>query len=156
MVDFSKLSREDAMVLGGGVLLVIGLLAFSWYDIGGGSVGGVTIPSFSPAAAASPYAIWGILAMIVTIFIVLDLALERFSPQTVIPTTQLGRDMTRVAACGLMLLLLFIKFVAHVGDFGWGFFVDVILAVLVSYGAWAIAQGKTSPLTKATTTTTDI
>jgi hypothetical protein len=143
MVDFSKLSREDAMVLGGGIVLIIGLFAFAWYSVAG----------FTFAATSSPYAIWGILALIVTILIVLDLALARFSPQTVLPTTQVGRDMTRVGACALLLLLLFIKFVAHVGDFGWGFFVDVILALLVSYGAWAIAQGKATPLTRTTTGT---
>ena len=42
--------------------------------------------------------IWGILALIVTIVVVVDLALARFSPATQIPTTQLGRDMTRAAA----------------------------------------------------------
>jgi hypothetical protein len=154
LVDFSKLSREDGMVLGGGVLLIIGLFAFAWYSVGGGSVGGVALPSYTAAATSSPYAIWGILALIVTIAVVVDLALARFSPQTVIPTTQLGRDMTRVAACGLLLLLLFIKFIAHVGDFGWGFFVDVILALLVSYGAWALAQGKASPLMRTPSTPT--
>ena len=80
---------------------------------------------------------------------VADMALARFSPATQIPTTQLGRDMTRAAACGLLLLLLFIKFVAHVGDFGYGFFVNVILAIVVSTGAWFIAQGKTTPVSSS-------
>jgi len=57
--------------------------------------------------------------------------------------------MTRVALCGLMLFFLFIKFIAHVGSFGWGFFVDVILAVEVTYAVWMIAQGKATPLTTA-------
>jgi hypothetical protein len=144
-VDLSKLSREDWMVFGGGVLLVIGLLFFAWYSVpsltfGPYSVGG------SIAAVSSPYAIWGILALIVAIIVVADLALARFSPGTKIPTTQLGRDMTRAAACGVLLLLLFIKFVAHVGSFGYGFFLDVILALVVSAGAWFIAQGRSTPL----------
>jgi hypothetical protein len=33
-----------------------------------------------------------------------------------------------------------IKFLAHIGSFGWGFFVDVILAAVVTAGAWAIVQ----------------
>jgi hypothetical protein len=144
-VDFSKLSREDLMVFGGGVVLFIGLLAFSWYSIGLGVAG----LSVDRTAIQSPYAIWGILALIVTVLIVADLALARFSPTTQIPTTQLGRDMTRFAACGLLLLFLFIKFIAHVGDFGWGFFVDVIFAIVVSVGAWYIAQGKSTPVSKA-------
>ena len=32
----------------------------------------------------------------------------------------------------LLLLLLLIKFLAHIGSFGWGFFVDVILAAVVT------------------------
>ena len=129
-MDFARLRREDWMVLGGGIVLIIGLLAFAWYSDNG----------FTVAATSSPYAIWGILALIVAIVIVIDYALALFSPQTVIPTTKYGRDLTRVGACALILLLLFIKFLAHVGSFGWGFFVDVILAVIVTVGAWAIVQ----------------
>ncbi|HEY1777589.1 MAG TPA: hypothetical protein VGG41_15630 [Solirubrobacteraceae bacterium] len=132
-MDFAKMRRADWMVLGGGVVLVIGLLAFAWYSDDG----------FTFAATSSPYAIWGILALIVTILIVVDYGLALFSPQIQIPTTKYGRDLTRVGACALLLLLLFIKFLAHVGSFGWGFFVDVILAVVVTAGAWAAVQQAT-------------
>ena len=136
-MDFGKLRRSDWMVLGGGIVLIIGLLAFAWYDIDG----------FTAAATSSPYSIWGVLALIVAIVVVADYALALFSPQTVLPTSKYGRDLTRVGACALMLLLLFIKFLAHVGSFGWGFFVDVILAVVVTAGAWSVVQqgGPTSP-----------
>jgi hypothetical protein len=129
-MDLAKLRRADWMVLGGGVVLVIGLFAFAWYSVGG----------FTAAATSSPYAIWGILALIVAIVIVIDYALALFSPQTQMPTTKYGRDLTRLAACALLLLLLLIKFLAHIGSFGWGFFVDVILAAVVTAGAWAIVQ----------------
>jgi uncharacterized membrane protein YhaH (DUF805 family) len=132
-MDFAKLRREDWMVLGGGVVLIIGLFAFAWYSD----------PGFSPAATSSPYAIWGILALIVTIVIVADYALALFSPQTQLPTTKYGRDLTRVGACALLILFLFIKFISHVGDFGWGFFVDIILAGVVTAGAWLILQRST-------------
>ena len=129
-MDFAKLRREDWMVLGGGVVLIIGLLAFAWYSIFGATL----------AATSSPYAIWGILALIVTIAIVADYALALFSPQTEIPSTKYGRDLTRLGACALLLLLLFIKFISHVGSLGWGFFVDIILAGVVTAGAWLIVQ----------------
>jgi hypothetical protein len=133
-MDFAKLRREDWMVLGGGVVLIIGLFAFAWYDVDG----------FTAAATSSPYAIWGILALIVAIVIVVDYALALFSPQTEIPSTKYGRDLTRLGACALLLLLLFIKFVSHVGSFGWGFFVDIILAAVVTAGAWLIVQRATT------------
>ena len=129
-MDFAKLRREDWMVLGGGVVLIIGLFAFAWYDVAG----------YTAAATSSPYAIWGILALIVTIAIVADYALALFSPQTEIPTTKYGRDLTRVGACALLILLLFIKFIAHVGDFGWGFVIDIILVGVVTAGSWALVQ----------------
>ena len=132
-MDFAKLRREDWMVLGGGVVLIIGLFAFAWYDVAG----------YTAAATSSPYAIWGILALIVTIVIVADYALAMFSPQTEIPTTKYGRDLTRLGACALLILFLFIKFISHVGSFGWGFFVDVILTGVVTAGAWAVLQRST-------------
>jgi hypothetical protein len=138
-VDFSKLSREDWMVGGGGIALILSLFIFAWYSGTG----------YSFAATSSPYAIWGILALIVTIAIVVDLALARFSPATVIPTTQLGRDMTRAAAAGVVGLLLIIKFLAHVGNFGFWVVIDVLLTAIVIGGAWLNAQGTSTPIGKA-------
>jgi hypothetical protein len=135
-VDVSRLSREDWMVGGGGLLLIIFLFALPWY-----SVGGVT-----EAATSSPYSIWGILALLATIAVVVDWALATYSPATTLPTTQLGREMTRTAAAGLALLFLVIKLLAHTGDWGFGFYIDLILAIVVVYGAWATAQGRTTPV----------
>jgi hypothetical protein len=135
-VDFSKLSREDWMVGGGGIALILSLFIFAWYSGGGASF----------AATSAPYAIWGILALIATIAVVADLALARFSPATVIPTTQLGRDMTRAAVAGFVALMLVIKFFAHIGDFGFGFVLDVLLTAIVVFGAWMTAQGKTTTI----------
>lgn len=145
-MDFSKLSREDWMVGGGGILLILSLLIFGWYSYGGSvTVNGATYGySGSLAATSSPYAIWGILALIVTIAVVVDLALARFSPATAMPTTKLGRDMTRAAGAGVVALLLFIKFIAHVGNFGFGFVLDVVLTIIVVAGAWLTAQGKST------------
>jgi hypothetical protein len=129
------------MVGAGGIALALSLLIFGWYSLSGYTVGGVTIGGISPAATSAPYAIWGVLALIVTVVVVVDLALARFSPATTVPTTALGRDMTRAAAAGLVALFLVIKFFAHVGSFGFGFVLDVILTIVVVGGAWMNAQG---------------
>jgi hypothetical protein len=147
-MDLSKLSRQDAVVLVGGVVLVIGLLAFPWYSYGGpiaAAFGG----TIDRSAVSSPYVVWGILAMLLVITIVVDLALARFVPEVAIPTSPLGREKTRAAACGFVLALLAIKFLANVGSFGWGFFVDVILAVGVAAAAWMSASGRATPLRAA-------
>jgi hypothetical protein len=129
-----RLSREDWMVGGGGILLLIGLLAFPWFSV---SVGGFTATA---AATSSSGGIWAILALLVLIAVLADFALARFSPATQIPTTQFGREMTRAAAVGVVALLMVIKLISHTGNFGWGFFVDVILLIVVGAGAWMGAQ----------------
>jgi len=140
-VDFSKLSREDLMVAGGGIILVIGLLAFPWSSYSAGPYGSVDF-----AATSWSGGIWAVLALIVLIAVIVDLLLARFSPETTIPTTALGRDMTRVAAVGLVVLLMLIKFISNTGNFGWGFFIDIVLLIVVAAGAWLNAQGKTTPV----------
>jgi hypothetical protein len=131
-VDLTKLSREDWMVGAGGVLLALGLLAFPWSSV---AVGPVTL---TLAATAGSGGIWASLAL-------LDLALARLSPATVVPTTQLGRETTRAAAAGVIALLMFTRLLAHSGSYGWGFYADVILVIAVTAGAWLNAQGHATP-----------
>lgn len=139
-MDFSKLSREDWMVGGGGILLIIFLFALPFYTESAGPY------SASQAATSSPDGIWGILALILAIVLVVDWALAVFNPDTTIPTTPLGREMTRTAIGGLIVLFLLIKLISHTSYLGWGCFVDIIVAIIVTYGCWALAQGKSTPL----------
>jgi len=135
-VDFSKLSRDDWMVGGGGILLIIFLFALPFYSVSFGPY------SSTFAATSSPASIWGILALILAIVVVVDWALALFSPQTQIPTSALGRELTRASVAGAIVVLLLIKLVLHTGYLGWGCFVDIIVAAVVTYGAWALAQGR--------------
>jgi hypothetical protein len=134
-MDFSKLSREDWMVGGGGILLVLDLLFLSWISI---SVGGF---SASATATGSPDGIFGVLALLLVLVVVVDLALERFSPQTQLPTTPLGRTMTRVAALGVAALCLIIKFLDYTSHLSIGFFLAVVLMIVTIVGAWMSSQG---------------
>ena len=136
------------MVAAGGIVLVIGLLAFPWFSV---SVGPF---SYTSAATSSTGGIWAVLAMIVLIAVIVDLLLARFSPQTTLPTTALGRDMTRVAAVALVVLLMLIKLISHIGNYGWGFYVDIILLIVVAAGAWLNAQGKSTQVGSSSSTTT--
>ena len=139
-MDFSKLSREDWMVGGGGILLIIFLFALPFYSVSAG------IYTATAAATSSPASIWGILALILAILVVVDWGLANFSPQTQIPTSQLGRELTRAAVAGLVVVLLLLKLILHTSWLGWGCYVDIVVALLVTYGAWAIAQGKSTPV----------
>jgi cobalamin synthase len=135
-VDFSKLSREDWMVGGGGILLIIFLFTLPFYSSYG----------FTFAATSSPASIWGILALILTLVVVADWALALFSPETQLPTSPLGRELTRASLAAVVVLFLVIKLLLHTGYLGWGCFVDIIVAVVVVYGTWMIAQGKSTPV----------
>ncbi len=139
-MDFSKLSREDWMIGGGGILLIIFLFALPFYSVSAGPY------TATFAATGSPASIWGIIALILAIVVVVDWALANFSPATQIPTTQLGREMTRTAIAGAIVFLLVIKLILHTSYLGWGCFVDIIVALIVTYGAWMIAQGKSTPV----------
>ena len=135
-MDFSKLSREDWMIGGGGILLIIFLFALPFYDAYG----------FTFVATDSPASIWGVLALILTIVVVLDWALAVFSPQTSVPAPAIGREMTRTMIAAVTIVFLVIKLLLHTGYLGWGCFVDIIVAAIVVYGCWAVAQGKATPV----------
>jgi hypothetical protein len=128
------LSREDWMVGGGGILLIIFLFALPFYSNDG----------YSAAATSAPAGIWGILALILTLVVVADWALAIFSPDTQLPTSPLGRELTRASLAGVVVLFLVIKLLIHTDVLGWGCFVDIIVAVVVVYGTWMIAQGKST------------
>jgi len=121
-MDLAKLSRED-MILGGlGLFLVIDLLFLPWYSI---SVLGVSA-TFS--ATSSPYSIWGVLALLVDIAFVADLALERFGQNT-LPALGGSRATTRTALAGGTLAFMVIKFLAHTGDLGLGCWLGLIAGI---------------------------
>jgi hypothetical protein len=128
------------MVGGGGILLIIFLFVLPFYSY---SYGPLTATA---AATSSPASIWGILALLLTIVAVVDWALANFSPQTQIPTTQLGRELTRTSILGVVVVLLLLKLVLHTSYLGWGCYVDIIVAGVAVYGAWSIAHGKSTPV----------
>lgn len=142
-MDFSKLSREDWMVGGGSILLIIDLLFFAWHSYSLGVAGSVDF-----AGTSAPGGIWGVLALIVTIVVLVDLALARFSPDTQIPTTQLGRDMTRAAGAGVAMLFLLIKFISNTGSSAFGCWLGLVLGIVVVAGAWLNAQGKSTTVSR--------
>ena len=140
-MDFSKLSREDWMVGGGAFLLIVDLLFFAWHSYG----------PFDYVGTDTPGSIWGVLALVVTIVVLVDLALARFNPQTEVPTTKLGRDMTRAAAAALGLLLVLIKLIDNTSYLAYGTWLGIILAIVVVAGAWLNAQGRSTPIGTRTT-----
>ncbi len=129
-MNLDNVSREDWIVGGLAALLAIVLLFFPWYSISLGLLGSV-----DRSATSSPYAIWGLLALIASLAFIADLAVERLSPQTTLPAISDSRAETRLAIVGAITLFLVIKFVAHIGDFGWGFYFSVVVLIALIYFA---------------------
>ena len=120
-MNLDNVKQEDWIVGGLALFLVIALLAFPWYHIGLGPLG-----SLDRSASSSPYAIWGILAVLTSLALLAYMAVHLFSPQTNLPAINNSPPMTRLAIVGATALLLVIKFLAHIGSFGWGFFVILV------------------------------
>lgn len=123
-------SRDDMMLGGVAILLIIDLIALPWFSIGGGSIGNVSFPSVSLTATDAPDGWLGVLALLAVIAVIVDLGIERLSPQTQVPAIGANRTMTRfvLAAAGAAFLAL--KFLFHIGSFsslGFGFWAAVVL-----------------------------
>jgi hypothetical protein len=134
------LSKDDYIVGGLALLLVIDLLLLPWFSF---SVGPYSI---SANATDAPNGWLGILALLAAILVIADLLVERLSPQTTLPNFGGSRAMTRfwlaVAAAGFMGL----KFVFHLGhfsDLGFGFWAGLVLVVLLVVATMRISQDRT-------------
>jgi hypothetical protein len=123
-VDLAKLSRDDMIAGGLGLFLVIDLLFLPWYSASDPFTGGTVTAS----ATSAPYSIWGVLALLVVVAFVADLALERFAGAQ-LPAIGGSRATTRTALAGGTLAFMVIKLLAHTGDLGFGAWLGLVAAV---------------------------
>jgi hypothetical protein len=121
------------MVAVAGVALAIGLVAFPWLSPAGVATSGIG-------------GFWAVVALFLLIVVLIDLALARLSPATTVPTTGLGREWTRALGVGAIALMLLFKGSGDTKHYAWGFYVDVLLLIVVLAGAWASAQGHSTPI----------
>jgi hypothetical protein len=73
-----------------------------------------------------------------------EFAIRRFS-SVQLPTIAVSWTTAELYGALAVLALLVIKILFHIGNFGWGFYADLVLAVVLIYGAFGISrQGSTS------------
>jgi hypothetical protein len=131
-LKLERLSREDWIICGVAALLVFDLLVLPWFSFGATITVGSTTVSIGGSATAvdAPDAFLGVLALLASAFLLADLATERLSPQTRLPTVARDRVTGRFTlACTAAGLLAF-KFVLHLGRFGelaLGFWMGLLL-----------------------------
>jgi hypothetical protein len=128
-VNTTNLTRDDRIIAGVALLLIIDLLFLPWFDISAGPY------SVSLTATDAPSGWAGILAVLAAIALIVDLAIERMSPQTQLPSVSGSRVQTRLLLAGVVALFVFLKFIfnIHFSDFGIGFWVGVILTAGLVY-----------------------
>jgi hypothetical protein len=120
--SIETVSRDEWILAGLGVLLVLDLLFLPWYGITV-TAGAISVSIDNPATG--PPSGWlGVLAVLVVLALLVDIALERLSPHTQVPAIGRGRANTRyalaVAAVALLALKLLLNF-GSAGELGfWG------------------------------------
>ena len=142
-MNLDNVSRDDWILSGIALLLVIDLLFLPWFSV---SVGPV---SLSVSATGAPDSWLGILAVLVTIALIADLAIERLSPGTALPNIRGSRTETRFVLAAVTAFLLALKFlfqINHFGDLGFGFWAALVLtAALVYFAMQARKAGAMTP-----------
>jgi hypothetical protein len=137
-LHLERLCREDWILVAVGALLVLDLLLLPWFSFGATiNVGSATVSiGGSLTAVDAPDAWLGVLAVLVCAFLVADLAFERLSPETRLPTIAADRETTRYTLARVAAGLITLKFLFHIGRFGelaLGFWLGVLLvAALVA------------------------
>jgi hypothetical protein len=133
-------TRDDRIVGGLALLLLIVVLAFPWYSVTSfADRGAFAAPTNRPAIQA-PYSWAGILAALALVWLLVDLGMQRFLPDKKIPTIRDGRTMRLVLAVAAIVFLI-IKLLLHAGNLGWGFIVAAILGVVLVLAALQVSRG---------------
>jgi hypothetical protein len=141
-VNLENVTRDDWIVGGLALLLAIFLFVLPWFHLS------VTVGPFSASAdftaTDDPDGWLAILAVIASLAVVADLAVERLSPQTQLPAIGGSRTNTRFILAAIAAGFIALKFLFHIhfGDFGWGFYVNVILTIALVYVAYQARAGQ--------------
>jgi hypothetical protein len=139
-VNLDNVRRDDWLVGGLALLLVLDLLILAWFSFGGTVTVGSTSISFggSLTATDAPDSWLGVLAVISAVLVLVDLAIERLAPQTAVPAVGGSRVATRfvlAAATGVFMALKFLFNLDHFSNLGFGFWLGAVLVLALIYVA---------------------
>ncbi len=140
-MKFDSVSRDDWVLAGLALLLVIDLLFLPWFSA---SVSlGAFSASFTATATDAPDGAFGILAVLAALVLIADLGVERLSPGTALPNIGGSRTQTRFVLACVTALFVALKFVfnIHFSDFGFGFYLGVVVTAAVVWVAFQTRNG---------------
>jgi hypothetical protein len=132
MSTFQQITRNEKIAAVTGLVLFIGMIAFPWYSvsvpgysIGGHSFGGA---SYTSNVLKGPGSFFSIVALIVLIAVLALVAARRLTALE-LPQLPVSWNAIEMYGAVAVLALLVIKILFHIGDFGWGFYLDMLLAI---------------------------
>lgn len=130
-MNFSDVTRDDRILAGVALLLIITLLFLPWFHI--------SFLGFSASLTAtdSPDGWLGVLAVLSAVALIVDLGIERLSPGTSVPNIGGSRTQTRFVIACVTALFVALKFLFHIHFdlFGFGFYVAVVLTAALVWFA---------------------
>jgi hypothetical protein len=128
-VNLENVRREDWILGGVALLLAIDLLFFPWFHISVG-IGAFSVSADSSGTGA-PDGWLGVLAVLASLLVLVDLLAERLAPEAEIPALGGSRVMTRFVFAVAAAVFMLLKFLFHIhfSLFGWGFYLGVVLVV---------------------------
>ncbi|MGI8559437.1 MAG: hypothetical protein ACR2ND_14235 [Solirubrobacteraceae bacterium] len=130
-MNTENISRDDWIIGGVALLLIIDLLFLPWFSL--------TVGPFSASSTATgdPDGWLGILAVLFALALIADLAIERFSPQSQVPAVSGSRTQTRFVLACVAAVFVVLKFLFHIhfSLFGFGFWAGIVLAAALIYVA---------------------
>jgi hypothetical protein len=151
-MNLENVNRDDWIVAGLALLLIVDLLFLPWFSISA-NAGPISL-SVSFTATEAPDGWLGVLAVLAALALIADLAIERLAPQTQLPAIQGSRGTTRLVLAALAAGFVALKFLFHIhfSLFGFGFYAAVVLAAALVYvslqarrGAPFMQAGRTGP-----------
>jgi hypothetical protein len=141
--SFEAVSRDEWIVAGLGVLLVLDLLFLPWQEYT--VAAGAQSVSISNTATGPPGGWLGVLALLVFLSLLVDIALERLSPHTELPSIGRGRAHTRYLLAVVGVALLAFKLLLHLGSAGGvGFWGAVVLSAALLWVAHRLHELETT------------
>jgi hypothetical protein len=138
--------RRDDWILGGlALLLLIDLLFFPWFSASFGPLTATT------TATGSLDGWTAIIAVLLLAALIADLAIERLSPTTTLPAIGNSRIMTRFVLAVVAAAFIALKFLLHIHfsgfySFSWGFYIAIILTIALVYFADQARRAPVAPV----------
>lgn len=140
-MKLENVRRDDWLVGGLALLLVLDLLILAWFSFGATVTVGSTSISVggSLTATDAPDGWLGVLAVISCVLLILDVLIEQVSPETALPAIGGSRTATRLVlalATGLFMGLKFLFHLGHFSNLGIGFWLGAVIVIALIYFAF--------------------